>query len=188
MALITAPCSEQTNLDAVSASVYSLGMNIKLHRYLVFAACSLFMMGSALSAPESYTSAWLKAGCVASIVVENDRENYTADQHRIFSRVLMWTNGFMQGANSMCLADAGEGKSKGASSKLTFPPDKWLSFSKLAPEILEFMRANPEIADSVAAREVMMAFYYLNHPDASAREKILGGNLLRDITKDAAKE
>ena len=74
----------------------------------------------------------------------------------------------------MCLAN----EEKEQNSKLTFPPEAWIDATKLAPMILGFLRENPKVKDSAKARELMMAFYYMKHPDSTKRQKDLGAFLL----------
>ena len=79
----------------------------------------------------------------------------------------------------MCLANEAEEQN----SKLTMPPENWIDGSKLAPMLLDFLRENPNVKGSAKARQLMMAFYYINHPDSTKRHKALGKIILEKTYK-----
>jgi hypothetical protein len=78
-------------------------------------------------------------------------------------------------------------EAEGANSKLTSAIYKWQNIRGLAPEILEFIRKYPNIADSASCQNVMMAFYYMNHPDATDDNIITGMAFLGMAYEDADK-
>jgi hypothetical protein len=159
-------------------------MNTKPYRHLVFAACSLFMTGSVLSAQKPLTAAWLKAGCTALLVWQNDRENLTLDQQRTLEGVTPYVSGFIHGVQTMSFI--GE---RGSNHKLTNIPYELRDFRRVAPKLMEFMQNFPVIDDSAEARMVLWAFWCFNHPEATEENKITGlSHLASTVKKDAAKE
>lgn len=135
----------------------------------------LFSVGiNHLKAADTFNVAWLRKGCAAVVVGQNDPDNFSKNQETTSLQVIFWLNGFVTGANAMCLAN----EEKEQNSKLTFPPEVWIDAAKLAPMILGFLRENPKVKDSANARELMMAFYYMKHPDSTKRQKELGAFML----------
>ena len=138
----------------------------------------LFAVGiNHLNAADTFNVAWLRKGCAAIVVGQNDPDNFSKNQEMNSLQVVFWLNGFVTGANAMCLAN----EEKEQNSKLTFPPEAWVDPVKLAPMILGFLRENSKIKDSAKARELMMAFYYMKHPNSTKHQKNLGVFLLEEI-------
>ena len=132
-----------------------------------------------LNADDSFSVAWLRKGCTGIVVAENDPKNLTKDQETRNLQILFWLNGFVVGANSMCLAN----EEKANNSKLTLPPATWIDARKLAPMLLDFLKENPKVQDSAKAREFMTAFYYMKHPDSTERQKAISKSILEKTYK-----
>jgi len=148
-----------------------------MKRQLTLLLAAFFFLASGATAapkskagPEVYSSGWLAQGCASVMVADLDPENWTKEQEKKSLATMHWLNGFMVGMNSSCFLMEN-------SDPLCFPPVDWLDSSKLAPQILAFIKEN-RIAETVKAREVMLAFYYSKHPKATERQRNMGIFLL----------
>jgi hypothetical protein len=122
---------------------------------------------------------WLKQGCVSVVVMETTPKSFTKEQEILAISVSTWLNGFITGANSMCLANTEADKT----SPLFYPPQEWTDARKLAPKILSFLDSHPEIPSSATCREVMMAFYYSTHPKRTEFHLAIASGLIADMGK-----
>ena len=152
-----------------------INYNIISRLMIVFFAVAL----SGLNAADTFTVEWLRKGCEAVVAGKNEPNNLTKDQDSAGAEMVVYLHAFITGANSMCLANEAEEQN----SKLTMPPENWIDGSKLAPMLLDFLRENPNVKGSAKARQLMMAFYYINHPDSTKRHKALGKIILEKTYK-----
>lgn len=147
--------------------------------YLLPIYISIFLIfcSTTLNAGEdikNFTRAWLEKCCLSIMVGKHDPNNYTKDQEDATRSFIFWINGFMVGANSMCMAPE-EGS---PTLDLAFPPQEWLDAFSVSTKILEFCKKNPEIPPNASAREVVMIWYYLNHPKSTDYHKDTARHLL----------
>ena len=133
----------------------------------------------------SFLSAgWLKKGCVSVVVMGASPKSFTKEQERSAISVTTWLNGFITGANSMCVSGSGSENA----SPITYPPQDWLDPRKLAPKILAFLDCHPQIPRSAKSREVMMAFYYSSHPKGTELHRAIASNLIEDMSREKASD
>ncbi len=99
-----------------------------LIRILLFTALPL----CSLNAAEIFSVDWLRKGCAAIVVGDSDKRNFTKDQESSSLQTMCWLNGFLVGANSMCMMN----EAREQNSKLTFPPegDRFKEVSAATPQ------------------------------------------------------
>jgi len=146
---------------------------------LAVIVCFLSAATTVAEEPQPFSVDWLQKGCTAIVVGENDPDNFTKNQQNTATQSLYWLNGFMVGANAMCLAIPGELEE----SKIMYPPPEWMDIATLATQLLAFLNENQEIIGSAKAREFMLAFYYLKHPAGTERHRFYGQSTLDKIIK-----
>lgn len=146
---------------------------------LCFATLGISAFAASPEKAQFLSAHWLRQGCVSIIVAETTPKSFTKEQEALALSVSTWLNGFIAGANSMCLVKEGNDKDL----SLTYPPNEWLDPRKLAPKILSFLDSHPEIPPSANSREVIMAFYYSTHPKATGFQSAVGSLLIEKMSK-----
>jgi len=69
--------------------------------------------------------------------------------------------------------------------KSLFWPDEWDDLANTAPQILAFMQKHKErIRDNESALSVLYAWALAEHPESTAKDKILSGILLKESTSN----
>jgi len=117
------------------------------------------------------------------LVAKNDPNNFTKNQEKTALQFMCWLNGFMGGAHSMSLAVPEEDKN----SEFMIPPPDWFDSATLVPVLLAFVNENPEVSGTASAREFLQAFYYLEHPKATALHKARGKATLNQMKQEQNK-
>jgi len=120
---------------------------------------------------------WLEKGCSSVVVCESDGK-VTEEQDKAAARTVYWFGGFLAGINSMCITNESND-----CAPLTYPPEEWADTSTVAMLVLQFIKSHPDIPDDTPASRIMMAFYYICHPRATERQKLLGQNMIKRLIK-----
>ena len=118
------------------------------------------------------TAGWLKQGC--SVLTSTQKGSITSQQEKTSVTVAVYMIGFMHGANAMALEDK-------EINRFYHLPDDWINPMKLAPALIAFIDKYSIPKDS-EAREVMMSYYYLNHPDRNEHHESVGYVIISRIT------
>jgi hypothetical protein len=139
----------------------------------------------------AYSAAWLEKGCIAILVAEKDRENWSDEQKFSLAVTATWIRGYFAGMSESWMAGiSGERDVHGDLIRKT--PEKWNNTNGVAKELLAFFNEQKDLIDAnnMSASSVMTAWYMSNHPDASAGEKkaaIQGLKMLKDKVPPVAK-
>jgi hypothetical protein len=124
---------------------------------------------------------WLRQGCSAIVLSAAEREPLPYGQAQMGRDVGAWMHGFLSGVHATFLTQDEE------DAKFYTPPDEWYDSKQLAPLILVFLRDH-KINPTTKAREVMMAWYYMSHPEAATWHQLAGETMLDDIAAKPAQQ
>jgi hypothetical protein len=142
---------------------------------------NLYIMSQSVSA-ELGTAKWLRDSCSSAVALFADKDAKLSEkQGQGFVTTVLYINGMMDGLNkALWLYKTDDAPS------LLFTPKGWGDFAVVAPSILSFMTAHEDkISDQTPASEVVAAWYFYNHPNATESDKSKG---LFFLVNQAAKE
>jgi hypothetical protein len=99
---------------------------------------------------------------------KNAFEKLDGKQLQTFYGVIHFYTGFLRGINNTFIQFE-----RGRTPKTLIPPDEWLTWGNVAPDILNFMQKNKKsITDETPASDVLAAWYWAEHPESTDRDKL----------------
>lgn len=91
-----------------------------------------------------------------------------------FNGVMHFYQGYLRGMNN-----TGLHFERGSAPKTLYPPEEWLAWADVAPQILAFMQKHSDkIGNSTPANNVLAAWVWAEHPQATEKEKIMSRVIL----------
>lgn len=131
---------------------------------------NLYIMPQGVSY-ELRTAKWLRDSCAAAAASYADDDfKLSEKQGQGFVTAVLYVQGVMAGLNkALWLYEPDKAP------PLLFTPKEWGSFEVVAPSILSFMKAHEDkISDQTPSAEVVTAWYFCNHPNATESDKSKG--------------
>jgi len=117
------------------------------------------------------TTKWLREACLASASMFGDDKYQLSDKDKQgVVTAWLYIQAIMLGLNKAVWMFMPE-----TAPPLLFIPEKWQGFDVVGPSILSFMQQHADkISDDTPAVEVVAAWYFCEHPDATEEDKSKG--------------
>ena len=150
----------------------------------IFLLGSLSAIASSPQQDDTYLASWLRRGCVLAERLKAEGKSafqkWSHKEVNTFYGVMHFYQGYLRGMN-----DTGLHFESGSAPKTLYPPDEWLVWDNVAPQILVFMQKHSdEISNSAPANSVLAAWVWSEHPRANEKEKIISKVVLERLLSE----